>query len=273
MMEEARTKAHETRGQILTRTVLGVPFLTNEVKDAVQIGISRGGLVVVPAAPPLAGELITDPGYREALLNADYVLPDSGAMVLGWNVRNVFAPRQQLARLSGLKYLLELLQQLRRQPELKTFWIMPSAIDQSANLGWLQKNGLANLSERECYLAPNYTKRDARGNRLVEDRELINRIEAIHPNVIVVNIGGGTQELLGWYLRRSLTGKPLIVCTGAAIAFLSGRQARIPSWADRFYLGWMMRILREPGKFIPRYAKAFRLFWIIARYGSQAPWP
>jgi hypothetical protein len=78
------------------------------------------------------------------------------------------------------------------------------------------------LSERECYLAPNYTKRDTQGNRLVEDMELINRIEAIHPDVIVVNIGGGTQELLGWYLRRNLTGKPLIVCTG--------RSHCLPQW-------------------------------------------
>jgi hypothetical protein len=75
-----------------------------------------------------------------------------------------------------LKYLLELLQQLRRKPELKTFWIMPSAEDQSANLSWLQKNGSRAWSERECYLAPNYTKREAQGNRLVEDNELINKI-------------------------------------------------------------------------------------------------
>jgi UDP-N-acetyl-D-mannosaminuronic acid transferase (WecB/TagA/CpsF family) len=78
----------------------------------------------------------------------------------------------------------------------------------------------------------------------------------------VVNIGGGTQELLGWYLRRNVTGKPLIVCTGAAIAFLSGRQARIPSWADRFYLGWVMRILaRNRASSSLAMQRAFRLFW------------
>jgi hypothetical protein len=97
MMEEARTEAHETSGQILTRTVLGVPFLTNEVQG-------RGANRPLPrrfggrACRASFGRGIDHgSGYREALLNADYVLPDSGAMVLGWKVRNVFAPRQQLA--------------------------------------------------------------------------------------------------------------------------------------------------------------------------------
>jgi UDP-N-acetyl-D-mannosaminuronic acid transferase (WecB/TagA/CpsF family) len=254
-----------------TATILGVPFITNSAEEAVRIGL-KGGLVVVPAGPPLAGELITDTGYREALINADIVLPDSGAMVLGWNLRNAFASKRRIARLSGLKYLIVLLRELARRPDLKTFWIMPSVEDQDANLRWLRKNGFPGLTQTECYVAPKFTKRDHVGNRIVEDPALLEHLERQRPDVIVVNIGGGTQELLGWYLKRSLPWKPLIVCTGAAIAFLSGRQARIPSWADKFYLGWLMRVMREPAKFIPRYAKALRLFALIAKYGERAPW-
>jgi len=269
-MNENNT-ASEANGAMRTATILGVPFITNSAEEAVRIGL-QGGLVVVPAGPPLAGELISDAGYRDALLNADIVLPDSGAMVLGWNLRNAFARKRRVARLSGLKYLIVLLRELARRPELKTFWIMPSAEDQDANLRWLRKNGFPHLSQAECYVAPNYTHRDAVGNRIVEDGPLVEKLENQRPDVIVVNIGGGTQELLGWHLKRSLTWKPLIVCTGAAIAFLSGRQARIPSWADKFYLGWLMRVVREPTKFIPRYSKALRLFALIAKYGERAPW-
>ncbi len=68
----------------------------------------------------------------------------------------------------------------------------------------------------------------------VEDKELIEKLQAIRPKHVVITVGGGTQERLGLYLKRNLDYLPAIHCIGAAIAFLSGDQVHIPEWADRF---------------------------------------
>jgi len=48
-------------------------------------------------------------------------------------------------------------------------------------------------------------------------------------------------------------------------------QAKIPVWADRSGLGWLMRCLYEPRKFIPRYISALPLVWMVARYREKSP--
>ncbi len=85
------------------RSILGIPFFLGSVEEAVE-RIQSGGLLAVPAAPALV-ELASDPSYRDALLHADLVLPDSAFMVLVWNLLQ----RDHLRRLSGLTYLRRLL--------------------------------------------------------------------------------------------------------------------------------------------------------------------
>jgi UDP-N-acetyl-D-mannosaminuronic acid transferase (WecB/TagA/CpsF family) len=79
------------------------------------------------------------------------------------------------------------------------------------------------------------------------------------------------QERLGYFLRNRLSFRPAILCVGAAIAFLSGRQVGIPVWADRLMLGWLFRILSDPVTFIPRFWKSIRLAGLLWKYGEKAP--
>ncbi len=104
----------------------------------------------------------------------------------------------------------------------------------------------------------------------LSDPELLAWIEARKPAYVIVNIGGGVQERLGYHLKMNLAHRPAIVCTGAAIAFITGVQANIPPWADRNMLGWLFRCFQAPRKFIPRYWKALRLIQILARYRDQS---
>ncbi|NBU73442.1 MAG: glycosyltransferase, partial [Bacteroidetes bacterium] len=79
------------------------------------------------------------------------------------------------------------------------------------------------------------------------------------------------QEKLGSWLKLRLSYKPSIVCIGAAIGFLTGDQVKIPAWADHLCLGWLIRCLSNPTRFIPRYLKALRLIYLAARYRDRAP--
>jgi UDP-N-acetyl-D-mannosaminuronic acid transferase (WecB/TagA/CpsF family) len=86
----------------------------------------------------------------------------------------------------------------------------------------------------------------------------------------MINIGGGVQERLGFYLKENLSYRPSIICVGAAIAFITGQQAAIPVWADTLMLGWFLRCLHAPKKFAPRIWKGLRLMPLLAKYRARS---
>lgn len=240
-------------------TILGVRFFAGTVEEAVE-RMERGGLLVVPAAPALK-DIDCNAQYREALLNADLCIPDSAFMVLIWNRIS----KQKIHRLSGLKYLRQLLLRDDAHRPGNVVWIMPGPSSAQRNLGWLKTQGIE--VPRECvYLAPMYGVE-------IEDPALLALLERLHPQHVVVTVGGGTQERLGLYLKRRLSYRPAIHCIGAAIAFLSGDQVGIPMWADKLYLGWLIRTLADPKRFGPRYWEARKLLKLMVRYRERLPGP
>jgi UDP-N-acetyl-D-mannosaminuronic acid transferase (WecB/TagA/CpsF family) len=238
-------------------TILGVRFFNGSVEDAVE-RMERGGLLVVPAAPALK-DIDRNAGYREALLNADLCITDSAFMVLIWNRIS----KQKIHRLSGLKYLRELLRREDAHRPGNVVWIMAGAASAEKNLAWLRKQGIE--VPAECvYLAPMYGKE-------IDDPALLELLERVRPQHVMVTVGGGTQERLGLYLKRRLSYGASIHCIGAAIAFLSGDQVGIPVWADRFYVGWLFRTLADPRRYGPRYWEARKLLSLMLRCREQLP--
>ena len=105
----------------------------------------------------------------------------------------------------------------------------------------------------------------------MRDETLLTLVRAQRPRFIIIGVGSGPQEKLGAWLKGELDYQPAILCTGAAIAFLTGEQARIPAWADRARLDWLWRCVSEPRKFVPRYWRARKLAALYRRYGDHAP--
>jgi len=239
------------------RQILGVRFFVGDAPEAVEIG-ARGGLVVVPAAPALL-ELRSDPDYREALLEADLPITDSGFLVILWNLMM----RDRIHRVSGLEYLKLLLLRPEFFQPAQCLWIMPSESALELNLIWLKKQGFA-VEREDCYVAPKY-------GRPVTDPHLVDLVNRRSPRHIVIGLGGGVQEKLGLYLKRHCPGKPAIHCIGAAIGFLTGDQVAIPHWADQWVLGWLFRCAANPSRFVPRYAKALQLPALLWKYRSELP--
>jgi UDP-N-acetyl-D-mannosaminuronic acid transferase (WecB/TagA/CpsF family) len=240
-------------------TILGVRFFNGTVEDAVE-RMESGGLLVVPAAPALK-DIDCNAQYREALLNADLCITDSAFMVLIWNRIS----KQKIHRLSGLKYLRELLLREDAHRPGNVVWIMAGPSSAQRNLEWLNMQGIE--VPKECvYLAPMYGKE-------IEDPALLALLERLRPHHVVITIGGGTQERLGLYLKQRLSYRPAIHCIGAAIAFLSGDQVAIPVWADKLYLGWLFRTIADPKRFGPRYWEARKLLGLMVRYRERLPGP
>ena len=105
----------------------------------------------------------------------------------------------------------------------------------------------------------------------IEDTMLVSIIEQRKPKHIVIGIGGGMQDKLGSYLKHQLTYRPGIYCIGAAPGFVTGDQIVIPMWADRFFVGWIFRIIGRPRDYLTRYWKARFLPLLIIKYGTRIP--
>jgi len=239
--------------------ILGVPFFTGSLDAAADRALA-GGSLNAPSGPGMAYDLTTSASYRRALLEADMNITDSGVMVLAWRLRT----GQRIPRYSGLLFLRTLMARPEFREPGAVFWIMPSREEADRNRDWLNANGYP-VTEEDIYLAPHYGKGELR------DQELISRLETRRPKVVMLAIGGGTQERLAHALRGALSYRPALLCLGAAIAFITGGQAAIPGWADRLYLGWFLRILYSPRRYFPRYWQALSIFFLIARHRDRLP--
>lgn len=236
--------------------ILGLKFFTGDFEGLLEA--CPGQFVVVPSGPTLV-ELPVDPAFREAMEKSDFAITDSGYMLVLWKVMT----GQSLVRITGLKLLRGLLTGGELKQEGTSFWVMPSVAEMETNLAWLNRNGFP-VTQDDCFVAPVYPPGP------LADPELLQRLEAKRPRYIITNIAGGVQERLGYYLKNQLSYRPAIICTGAAIAFITGSQANIPSWADAWMLGWFLRCLQKPGKFIPRYWRAARLILILNKYRERS---
>ncbi len=241
-----------------TSQILGIQFFNGDVDQALASMFKQGGFLVAPSGTCFA-RLREDDGYRRAVLAADLAIADSGLMVVLWRLLQ----REKVHRISGLKYLKHLLGRLKGEGSTEVFWVLPSESARQKLLDWSGRGGFS-IKRENCYVAPWYGPE-------VEDRNLLALIEQHRPAHVIIAIGSGAQEKLGYYLRENLSYRPAIHCIGAALGFITGDQPAIPDWADRLYLGWFWRLVAQPGVFIPRLSRALELPWLIWKYGEKLP--
>ena len=207
--------------------------------------LNKGGLVVLPSGPGLSS-INKDLNYKIALQNSDIVLFDSGYFcILLRFLKNI-----KVKKFSGYKLLENLIKDLKKSKK-KIFLIDPNLNESKINKKYL------NIKNLNQYIAPQYNKDK------IEDIRLLNMINFQKPKYVIINLGGNTQEVLGYYLKQNLKYKPVIICSGAAISFFTEKQAPISNFIDKLYLGWLVRILFNPKVFLPRYLKAIKLLFIV----------
>ena len=243
---------------IPTRQILGLRFFNGGVDEAVAFMHRHGGYLVAPSGTCFA-RLREDEPYRGAILSADLAIADSGLMVVLCRLLR----GESIQRISGLKYLEHLFGKLKGEGTGNIFWVLPSERAQQKLFDWSRREGFS-INRENCYVAPQYAWD-------VQDRNLLAPIEKDRPPHVIIAIGSGAQEKLGFYLRENLSYRPAIHCIGAALGFITGDQTAIPDWADRFFLGWLWRLVAQPTIFIPRLSRALELPWLIWKYGENLP--
>lgn len=252
---ERHDQAREAGRPSYAPRFLGIPLWNGTAEALLNEADRLGGLLTVPSAPSLA-DMSRDPFLRKAYVRSDWAVMDGGYVALV--LRLVF--RRHWPRISGLQLLEKLLGANGHARVLdfenrRVLWVMPSSDEEKRVKVLLDKLGLP-TERQEFYQAPFY-----RTDADYDDEALADKVARFAPDWVVLGIGGGKQEKLGYRLREKLRDgntptMPVILCTGGAIAFLSGGQVKIPSWADRMYLGWLLRIIDDPKTFGKRYWNA-----------------
>src|SRR5210317_977510 len=213
--------------------------------------LKKKGLFVFPSGPGLAG-LKNNSNYHLALIKSNYVFFDSCFFVLFLK----FFKRINVNKFSGYKFLNYFFNKNAAIKNKSVFSIDPDKANLKLNEKFLKKQGFKIVFN---YLAPIYNKQN------ITAKKLIKKLNKVKPNYILTNIGGGTQEILGYYLKKKLKFKTSIYCTGGAISYFTGTQAPINKFFDKFYLGWLIRILYNPRSFLYRYLISFKLIIILLR--------
>ncbi len=263
---------------IATKRMLGIDFFVGTAAEAIAHISKCGGLIVAPAAPSFIA-LQDDPDYRRAIADADLAIADSGWAVLFWRLLR----REKLTRISGLALFKALLETADARIPGNLFFILPSEKAKTKTLEFGCNSGYPTTAD-DCYVAPRYFS-CSHGSVSREERERVSQkrgysiaddalvaiLQSRKPKHIIIGIGGGMQDKLGSYLKHQLTYRPGIYCIGAAPGFVTGDQVVIPMWADRFFVGWIFRIIGRPREYLTRYWKARLLPLLIIKYGTRIP--
>jgi N-acetylglucosaminyldiphosphoundecaprenol N-acetyl-beta-D-mannosaminyltransferase len=87
----------------------------------------------------------------------------------------------------------------------------------------------------------------------MDDEEILSRVHAARPDILLVAFGNPKQEL--WIDRnRERLGVRVAIGIGGSLDMIAGRVRRAPKFVQKMHLEWMFRLLQEPRRLLPRYA-------------------
>ena len=107
--------------------------------------------------------------------------------------------------------------------------------------------------------------------------EILSRIEAAQPDLLLVAFGAPKQEKwANMHVRQWKV--PLAIGVGGTLDFLAGAQTRAPQFVQKIGFEWLWRMFTNPKRLFRRYAKnliffarvSTRLLWLRARFTRVA---
>ena len=232
--------------------VLGIPLaLTDyeETLDWVDATIAhRGRGYICVAAVHMVMACQEDEDLRDAVLQADFTVPDGQPLVWAMNLlghdlpHRVYGPElmeracERAARTGVRMYLYG----GRNQGAL-----VQLALNLRRRFSGLQIVG--------GYSPPHRDLTDE------EEQAIVAEINRARADIVWVGIGAPKQEKWMAHIREHLNA-PVLVGVGAAFDFHAGLIPQAPAWMQRFGLEWVFRLAHEPRRLWRRYARYNPLF-------------
>ena len=230
-------------------TIFKTEFYEISFTEIQEICFSQGGIIVAPAAPALA-EIPSNPTYHQAIQGSKIAIFDSVLL----KILVLIFKGINFKKYSGLSFCRDLIAYLPSQNK-RILVVEASEEEAEINHTYFKQKKIIPSNTLTQYIAPIYNKDN------IHDLKLINRIQEFSPDIILINIGGLKQEILANKIMTNNLYKrnPVVICTGAAIGFLSGNQVKIPIFIDIIGLGWLARVISNPSVYFKRYLSAMNL--------------
>jgi N-acetylglucosaminyldiphosphoundecaprenol N-acetyl-beta-D-mannosaminyltransferase len=224
--------------------ILGVAidnFTMAEVLSIVEEEIAEGGFhQIATANADFLVNSVRDEELRETLNRCDVVLADG--MPLVWASR--FLGTKLKERVAGAD-LVPKLAMLSAQRGYRIFMLGADEESSAGAARWMQKNcpGVC-ISGR---FSPAFRPLEE-----MDHEDILSRIEAAKPDILLVAFGNPKQEK--WIaMHRNRLRVPVCIGVGGSFEFLSGRVRRAPVWMQCSGLEWIFRTLQEPSRLAKRY--------------------
>ena len=214
--------------------VMGVGFDSLTMDEAVararDLMAERRAAYVVTPNPEIVMLCREDPAAMQAVQGADLVLPDGigviyGAKILGTPLR---------AKLPGIDFASALMAQMGQ--EGKSVFLLgakPGVADAAAEKMRARFPGLVIAGTNDGYFQ--------------DDDPVVEKINAAHPDLLLVCLGAPKQECFMHDHRAELNVR-LMIGLGGSLDGFAGTVRRAPKWMIRLQLEWLYRLLREPSR-------------------------
>jgi N-acetylglucosaminyldiphosphoundecaprenol N-acetyl-beta-D-mannosaminyltransferase len=243
----AAPKPIPVRPRVDEEPVLGIPLALTDYDETLDwidatVATDRSGYVCVAAVHTVM-VCQEDPELREAVLNADFTVPDGQPLVWAMNALGHHLP----SRVYGPE-LMDRACARAAKTGLKMY------LYGGRNQGALVQLAL-NLRRRYPGLqivggyAPPYRELTSE-----EEDAVVEEINRSGAELVWVGIGVPKQEKWMAKMRDRLTA-PVLVGVGAAFDFHAGLVPQAPAWMQRRGLEWTYRLAREPRRLWRRYAR------------------
>lgn len=228
---------------------LNIKFFDSSYENIDKYLKKKGGYLVAPAASALAN-VYSDKSYLNSLQKSTVAIFDSGLFCL----LSLMFKFVKVKKFSGYKFINSFIND-QRKIKCKILLLEPSTYSSKINNLYLKSHKFRFLKH---YICPLYQKN-------VIDKNLIKLINNYKPRFIIINIAGGTQEKLALYIKSNINWKIIIICSGAALSFLSDKKLKykITKYVDEMYLGWLFRLLNNPKFFGYRLMKSLQIIFLV----------
>jgi len=190
-----------------------------------------------------------DPGFREALRNADILTPDGVGVVLAGKILS----RPPFTRVVGYDLFTRLSESASRRSGVRFFFLGSS------------EQVLERIVERMAGEFPGITVCGAYAPPFAEEFQeeendrILQVVNAAQPHVLWVGMTAPKQEK--WIFRnRHRLRVPLTAAVGAVFDFFAGTQKRAPRWVQAAGMEWLFRFAMEPKRLWSRTLRSSPLF-------------
>jgi UDP-N-acetyl-D-mannosaminuronic acid transferase (WecB/TagA/CpsF family) len=229
---------------------LGITFYNENYTQIKNRLFQKKSYLVIPAASGLANVFFSkNYNYSKSLKKAGVAIFDSGLFCICL----FFLKFVRVKKFSGYKFIKFFLSDTEMKSK-KILILNSSKKEKKLNMTLLNN---FKFQFQKHYICPIYNP------KLIKDKILIKIINNYKPEVVIINIAGGIQEPLALYLHQNIKIKLITICSGAAMGFFSGSQAPINKFLDRYYFGWLVRLIYNPFLFLPRLTKSLLLILIV----------